>query len=198
MEGTNPVNKKLAAVLSGGAVLALALSGCSSSGGNDEKLTAWATKVCDATKPQVKKISEANAALEEGKSEARPPKEVQKTYAQAFQDLSDGHKGVGAAFEKAGAPDVDGGAAKQKKAVKELDDKAAAYADLKKQADELDTKDQTKFVVGLNGIAKQSKELSKIGDDAMNQLVEGDVGKAMSKVESCKKPGSASASPSAG
>ena len=31
MEGTNPVNKKLAAALSGGAVLVLALSGCTNS-----------------------------------------------------------------------------------------------------------------------------------------------------------------------
>ena len=34
MEGTNPVNKKLAAALSGGAVLVVALSGCTSSGGD--------------------------------------------------------------------------------------------------------------------------------------------------------------------
>lgn len=47
MEGTNPVNKKLAAALSGGAVLVLALSGCSSDDGNKE-LDAWAKQVCDA------------------------------------------------------------------------------------------------------------------------------------------------------
>ncbi|MGW3493998.1 small secreted protein [Streptomyces sp. NPDC001020] len=197
MEGTNPVNKKLAATLSGGAVLALALSGCtSSSGANDEKLVSWATQVCDATKPQVKKISEANTALEKGKSDARPPKEVQKTYVQAFQDLSDGTKALGAAVQKAGAPNVDNGATKQKNAVKELNEQATAYAALKKQADELNTKDQAKFVVGLKGIAKQSEELSKIGNDALNELVQGDVGKAMAKVESCKKSTPTPASPS--
>ena len=39
MEGTNPVNKKLAAALSGGAVLVLALSGCSSDDGSNDKLS---------------------------------------------------------------------------------------------------------------------------------------------------------------
>ena len=40
-EGTKPVNKKLAAALSGGAVLILALTGCTSEEGNKER-DAWA------------------------------------------------------------------------------------------------------------------------------------------------------------
>ena len=63
MEGTKPVNKKLAAALSGGAVLVLALSGCSSDDGND-KLDSWAKQVCDAVKPQAQKIEDANAAIQ--------------------------------------------------------------------------------------------------------------------------------------
>ncbi|CAM5423315.1 hypothetical protein STENM327S_04854 [Streptomyces tendae] len=51
MEGTNPVNKKLAAALSGGAVLVLALTGCSSSDDN-EKLDSWAKDVCEGVQPR--------------------------------------------------------------------------------------------------------------------------------------------------
>src|SRR4051794_21520622 len=53
MEGTNPVNKKLAAALSGGAVLVLALSGCTDE--SNDKLNNWAKSVCDAVQPQAKK-----------------------------------------------------------------------------------------------------------------------------------------------
>ena len=44
MEGTNPVNKKLVAALSGGAALVLALTGCSED--NSKKLNNWAKTFC--------------------------------------------------------------------------------------------------------------------------------------------------------
>ncbi|MEU6662586.1 small secreted protein [Streptomyces sp. NPDC046821] len=193
MEGTNPVNKKLAAALSGGAVLVLALSGCSSDNGN-EKLNSWAKSVCDAVQPQAKKIEDANAAIQKETSDNSKPADVQSTDSQAFQDMSDAYKAIGAAVNKAGAPAVSGGAKKQKDAVKELNDISGSYADLKKQVDKLDTKDQAKFADGLKGIATQLDKLSQSGSDALKKLEEGEVGKAMAKQPTCK---SASASPAA-
>ncbi|MFC7264222.1 small secreted protein [Streptomyces lutosisoli] len=194
MEGTNPVNKKLAAALSGGAVLVLALSGCSSDNGNSDKLNSWAKQVCDAVQPQAKKIEAANAAIQKETSDNSTPEAVQKTDAQAFQDMSDAYKAIGAAVDKAGAPDVTDGETKQTNAVKELNDISASYADLKKQVDELNTKDQAKFADGLKGIATQLDKLSQSGNDALKKLEEGDVGQAMAQQESCK---STSSSPSA-
>jgi archaellum component FlaC len=184
MEGTNPVNKKLAAALSGGAVLVLALSGC---GGDDnEKLDSWAKQVCDAVQPQAKKIESANAAIQKETSDNSTPEDVQKTDAQAFQDMSDAYKAIGSAVTKAGAPDVENGEKKQADAVKELNGISSSYASLKKQVDALDTKDQSKFADGLKDIATELDKLSKSGNDALRNLEEGDVGKAMARQNSCK------------
>ena len=193
MEGTNPVNKKLAAALSGGAVLVLALSGCTSSSEGNDKLDAWAKQVCDAVQPQAKKIEAANAAIQKQTSDNSTPDAVRKTDSQAFQDMSDAYKAIGDAVRKAGAPDVDNGAKKQTDAVKELDDIAASYAALKKQVDGLDVKDQAKFADGLKGIATSLDKLSTSGNDALKNLEAGDVGKSMAKQASCK---SASTAPS--
>ncbi|MGW9027538.1 small secreted protein [Streptomyces sp. NPDC055722] len=199
MEGTNPVNKKLAAALSGGAVLVLALSGCSSSssGAVDDKLSTWAKQVCDAVQPQAKKIASASTAIQKETSDNSTPDQVQKTDSQAFQDMSDAYKAIGAAVQGAGAPEVDNGAAKQKNAVKELNDISTAYAALKKQVDGLDTKDQGKFAEGLKNIATRLDKLSQSGNDALKELEAGDVGKAMAQQASCKST-SASASATAG
>lgn len=185
MEGTNPVNKKLAAALSGGAVLVLALSGC---GGDDssEKLNSWAKEVCDAVQPQAKKIEAANAAIQKETSDNSTPEEVQKTDAQAFQDMSDAYKAIGAAVTRAGAPEVENGEKKQQDAVKELNTISSSYASLKAQVDKLDTKDQAKFADGLKDIATELDKLSKSGNDALKTLEEGDVGQAMAKQQSCK------------
>ncbi|ALV34448.1 small secreted protein [Streptomyces sp. NPDC101209] len=186
MEGTNPVNKKLAAALSGGAVLVVALSGCSSSDKGNDKLDAWAKQVCDAVQPQAKKIEAANAAIQKETSDNSTPEEVRKTDAQAFQDMSDAYKAIGAAVQKAGAPNVDNGAKKQQDAVKELDGIGTSYASLKTQVDKLDTKDQAKFADGLKNIATSLDKLSQSGNDALKTLEEGEVGQAMAKQTSCK------------
>ncbi|GAA3801393.1 hypothetical protein GCM10022403_039610 [Streptomyces coacervatus] len=188
------MNKKLAAALSGGAVLVLALSACTSDNKGNDKLDAWAKQVCDAVQPQAKKIEAANAAIQKETSDNSTPDQVRKTDAQAFQDMSDAYKAIGDAVQKAGAPDVDSGAKKQTDAVKELDGIAASYASLKKQVDGLNVKDQAKFADGLKGIATSLDKLSTSGNDALKNLEEGDVGKAMAKQASCK---SASAAPSA-
>ncbi|MFH8657211.1 small secreted protein [Streptomyces afghaniensis] len=184
MEGTKPVNKKLAAALSGGAVLVLALSGC---GGDDnEKLDSWAKEVCDAVQPQAKKIESANASIQKETSDNSKPEDVQKTDAKAFQDMSDAYKAIGAAVTKAGAPDVENGEKKQQDAVKELNAISSSYASLKKQVDGLDTKDQGKFADGLKDIATELDKLGKSGNDALRTLEEGEVGQAMARQSSCK------------
>ncbi|MER6850343.1 small secreted protein [Streptomyces flaveolus] len=191
MEGTNPVNKKLAAALSGGAVLVLALTGCSSDDGND-KLDSWAKQVCDGVQPQAKKIEAANAAIQKETSDNSTPEQVQKTDAKAFQDMSDAYKAMAGTVQNAGAPDVDNGEKKQQDAVKELNGLSASYASLKKQVEALDTKDQAKFADGLKDVATELNKLSKSGSDALKTLEEGDVGKAMAQQPSCT-----SATPSA-
>ncbi|PWJ03106.1 small secreted protein [Streptomyces sp. NWU49] len=185
MEGTKPVNKKLAAALSGGAVLVLALTGCSSDDGN-EKLDAWAKEVCDAVQPQAKKIAAANAAIQKETSDNSTPEEVQNADSKAFQDMSDAYKAIGTAVNKAGAPDVENGEQKLTNAVKELNGISASYASLKEQVDALDTEDQAKFADGLKGIATELDKLSKSGNDALNELEEGEVGEAMARQASCK------------
>lgn len=185
-EGTNPVNKKLAAALSGGVVLVLALSGCINDDGND-KLDAWAKQVCDAVQPQAKKVEAANTQIQKVTSDNSTPSEVRTTDSKAFQDMADAYKAIGAAVDKAGAPDVESGAAKQRDAVNELNSIAGSYAGLKKQVDKLDTKNQGKFADGLKQVAAELEKLSKSGNDALKKLEEGEVGKAMAKQESCKK-----------
>jgi hypothetical protein len=189
------VNKKLTAALSGGAVLVLALSACSSgSSSKDDKLDPWAKQVCDAVQPQVQKIAAANTAIQKETTDQSAPADVQKADSKGFQDISDAYKAMAAAIEKAGPPDVDSGKTKQENAVKELNALSASYADLGKQSDALNTKDQAKFADGLDGVAKQLEKLSKTGTDALKELEAGDVGKAMAKQVSCKSA-SASASP---
>ncbi len=169
MEGTKPVNKKLAAALSGGAVLVLALTGCSGSSADDKNdaLDAWAKQVCEGVQPQAKKIEAANAAIQKETSDNSSPADVQKTDAQAFQDMSDAYKAIGAAVSGgAGAPKVEDGQKKQQDAVKELNTLSTSYASLKQQVDKLDTKDQAKFADGLKDIATQLDKLSKTGNDA--------------------------------
>lgn len=185
MEGTNPVNKKLAAALSGGAVLVLGLSGCSNDD-NGEKLNAWAKQVCDAVQPQTKKITAANAAIQQETSDDSAPEAVQKADSQAFQDISDAYKAMATAVQKAGAPDVENGKQKSQAAVSELNTLSTAYAELKKKSDDLDVKDQAKFADGLKEVATELEKLSKSGSDALAKLEEGDVGKAMAQQQSCK------------
>ncbi|MFI8242871.1 small secreted protein [Streptomyces sp. NPDC085866] len=206
MEGTDPVNKKLAAALSGGAVLVVALSGCSSNNkdsGPDPKLVAWAKTVCDAVPAQDAKIRAANASIAKIATDSNlPPKTAKATYAQAFQDMADGYKALAAAISSAGAPPgVDGGAKRQQDAAKNLSGLSSSYADLKKQVDGLDTKDQGKFAQGLHEVADQTKQIGKqsnSGTEALKRLEQGDVQAAIAKQPSCQVAASASASATTG
>lgn len=192
MEGTDPVNKKLAAALSGGAVLVVALSGCSSNKGTDPKLIAWAKTVCDAVPAQDAKIKAANEAISTTASDTTSSAAtIQKTDSKAFQDMSDGYKALAAAISSAGAPPgVDDGAKRQQNVVTTLNSLSASYADLKKKVDALDTKDQAKFASGLQDVASQTTQLetqSKSGTAALNALEQGEVKDAIAEQASCKK-----------
>ncbi len=200
MEGTNPVNKKLAAALSGGAVLAVAVTGCGGSGdkGPDPKLVSWAKTVCDAVPAQSAKIKSANASIASIATDSNlPPKDAQKTYVEAFQSLADGYKALADALNSAGAPPgIDGGAKLQKNAAGNLAGLSTSYTGLKKTVEGLDTKDQGKFAKGLKEVAGQTKEVGKQGDDgteALKRLEQGEVKEAMAEQPSCKVAASATA-----
>ncbi|WP_123975293.1 MULTISPECIES: small secreted protein [Streptomyces] len=198
------MNKKLAAALSGGAVLVVALTGCSSgSKGTDPKLIAWAKNVCDAVPTQDAKIKAANAAIAQTASDTTSsPATIQKTDSQAFQDMSDGYKALAAAISGAGAPPgVDDGAKRQQDVVKNLDSLSASYADLKKKVDALDTKDQAKFASGLHDVASQMANLetqNKSGTAALQALEQGEVKDAIAEQASCKKVATTATSAASG
>ncbi|MET8881233.1 small secreted protein [Streptomyces rubiginosohelvolus] len=179
------MNKKLAAALSGGAVLVLTLSGCSDD--SDNKVNDWAKKVCDQVQPQLQKINNANASILEKTGDNNKPADVQKADSVAFQEMSEAYKALGTAVDSAGPPPVDGGEATQKAAVKELNASSKAYGDLKTQVDALDTKEQSKFADGLKTIADELNKISTGGDQALKKLQSGEVGAAMSKQEGCQK-----------
>ncbi|MEV0090021.1 small secreted protein [Streptomyces sp. NPDC050738] len=190
------MNKKLAAALSGGAVLvlSLSLSGCSSDDGN-KKLDDWAKSLCGQIQPQLAKSTKANQAIVSTAADGKPA-DIQKADAAAFQDLSDADKAIAAALDKAGPPPVDDGETLQKNAVKELNTASAAYAALVKQVNALDTGDQQKFADGLAKVSDGLDAINKSGSGAVEKLQQGDVGKALAKQPGCKVQTS-SASPSA-
>ena len=62
------------------------------------------------------------------------------------------------------------------------------YADLKKQVDGLDTKNQAKFATGLKDVVAQMKKLDTQGAlDAMKNLESGDTKQALSEQAGCKQ-----------
>ncbi|MFJ8645603.1 small secreted protein [Streptomyces sp. NPDC093546] len=180
------MNKKLAAALSGGAVLMLVLSGC---GGDDEdggKVDAWAKKVCDQAQPQIQKRANAQQAIVSTAADGKPA-DIQAADSKAFQDIADADKALAKAVQEAGAPPVENGEKLQQDAVKELNDTATAYEALKKQVDALDPKDQRKFADGLSTVADGLKRIEKMDQDALAKLQSGELGQAMAKQPGCQK-----------
>ncbi|NEB00651.1 small secreted protein [Streptomyces sp. SID13726] len=199
MEGTDPVNKKLAAALSGGAVLVLALTGCSGSEDNKE-LDAWAKKVCDQVPAQNKKITAAYDAITKAAEDTTStPTELQKADSQAFQDLSDGYKARATVISQAGAPPgVDDGAKKLQAAVTQLTALSGAYADMKTQVDGLNTKDQAKFASGLKDVSAQMKKVETQRQGALAALKElesGDTKQALAEQTGCKQASTSASAP---
>ncbi|MFF8553958.1 small secreted protein [Streptomyces sp. NPDC015501] len=179
------MNKKLAAALSGGAVLVLTLSGCGDD--SDDKVNDWAKKFCAQAQPQLQKIDKANAAIGQKTQDNDPPAEVQQTDSVAFQQMSDAYKALGTAVGEVGPPPVDDGEATQKAAMKELNASSKEYAELKTKVEAVDIKDQHKFSDGLKTIANELERISTGGNQAMKKLESGKVGAAMSKQKGCQK-----------
>ncbi|MFJ8011629.1 small secreted protein [Streptomyces sp. NPDC096339] len=179
------MNKKLAAALSGGAVLMLVLSGC---GGDDSdaKGNAWAKKVCDQWSPELKKIETANADIKRVATESSKPEDVQKTDSAAFATMSESYKTMGNALQSAGVPPVKDGQKTLDAAVKGFQSTATGYADLKTKMDALDPKDQTKFAEGLKELAGGLEEATKGGKDALDQLKAGGLDKSMNGQKGCQ------------
>ncbi|WP_328425207.1 small secreted protein [Streptomyces sp. NBC_00443] len=192
------MNKKLTAALSGGAVLLLALTGCTSDEGNPE-LDAWAKKVCDAVPAQNAKISAAYVAITKAaKDTTSTPKELQQADSEAFQDLADGYKARATLISNAGAPPgVEDGAKVQQDVVKKLTALSGAYGDLKKRVDGLDTKNQAKFASGLKDVSAEMKQVEtqrKSAVKALKTLESGDTKKALTSQEGCKQAAAVTAS----
>ncbi|OKK02761.1 small secreted protein [Streptomyces sp. CB03234] len=180
------MNKKLAAALSGGAVLVLALSGCSDDDGGDNKVDAWAKKVCDQAQPQIQKRANAQQAIISTAADGKPA-DIQAADSKAFQDIADADKALAKAVQDAGVPPVENGEKLQQDAVKELNATATAYEGLKKQVDALDPKNQQKFADGLQGVANGLKKIEKMDQDALNKLQSGQLGQAMAKQPGCRR-----------
>ncbi|MFP3988811.1 small secreted protein [Streptomyces sp. E11-3] len=184
------MNKKLAAALSGGAVLVLALSGCTSDDDGDDKLNDWAKSLCGQIQPQLEKSVQAQHTIVSTAADGKP-EEIQKADSEAFQAISDADKAIASALEKAGPPPVDDGEKIQKDAIKDLNAASKSYADLKKKMDGLDTKDDSPdglkaFSAGLSEVADDLGKIQKNGDGALKTLLAGDVGDAISKQDDCK------------
>ncbi|MDN3296157.1 small secreted protein [Streptomyces ficellus] len=179
------MNKKLAAALSGGAVLVLALSGCSEDDG-ENKVDAWAKKVCDQAQPQIQKRANAQQTIISTAADGKPA-DIQAADSKAFQDIADADKALAKAVQDAGVPPVDNGEKLQQDAVKELNATAAAYEALKKQVDALNPRDQQKFADGLQNVADGLKKIEKMDQDALAKLQSGQLGQAMAKQPGCQK-----------
>ncbi|MEU2183910.1 small secreted protein [Streptomyces thermolilacinus] len=182
------MNKKLAAALSGGAVLVLALSGCSGDEVEDEgkKTEAWAKTFCEQAKPSFQKRAGAQQTIISTAADSKPA-DVQAADSKAFQDIADSNKALAKAVQNAGVPPVENGEKLQQDAVKELNSSATAYEGLRKQVDALDTKSQQKFADGLKGVADSLKRIEKMDQDALAKLQTGDLRQAMARQPGCQK-----------
>ncbi|WP_170837792.1 small secreted protein [Streptomyces sp. TP-A0874] len=179
------MNNKLAAALSGGAVLMLVLSGCAE---GNQKVDEYAKRICDQLGPQLKKISQANQSITSTAADGKP-EDIKKADSAAFDKISKAYAAMSASVEKAGPPPVEGGAKTQQEAVKELKGTSRAYSDLKKSVDRLDTMDQGKFAEGLSGIVEQLDEINRLGGKAIQKFQSGDLGAAMGQQAGCQRPG---------
>ncbi|MEU1278826.1 small secreted protein [Streptomyces sp. NPDC005805] len=189
------MNKKLAAALSGGAVLVLVLSGCGDD--SEEKVNDWAKKVCDQAQPQIKKRADAQQAIISTAADGAPA-DIQAADSKAFADIAAADKALAKAVQDAGVPPVDDGEKLQNDAVRELNATAAEYLKLKEQIDGLDPKDQQKFADGLQGVAEGLQKIERMDQAALNKLQSGELGSAMAKQPGCQRAQTSSPASGAG
>ncbi|MER7620711.1 small secreted protein [Streptomyces sp. NPDC126503] len=187
------MNKKLAAALSGGAVLMLVLSGCSD---DEDKVGTWAKTFCDQAKPQIQKRANAHQIIISTAADSKPA-DIQAADSKAFQDIADADRALAKAVESAGVPPVENGQKIQQDAVRELNATAVSYEGLKKQVDALDPTNQQKFADGLQSVAEGLEKIEKSDQAALAKLESGELGRAMAKQPGCQKP-TASTPPASG
>ncbi|MCQ6552463.1 small secreted protein [Streptomyces sp. C10-9-1] len=178
------MNKRLAAVLSGTAVLVLVLSGCGDD--SEEKVNDWAKKVCDAAEPQIQKRADAQQAIISTAADGEPA-DIQAADSKAFADIAAADNALAKAVRDAGVPPVENGEQLQNDAVKELEATAAEYLKLKDQIDGLNPDDQQKFADGLQGVADGLKKIETMDQEALNKLQSGELGAAMAKQPGCQR-----------
>ncbi|MFE3094296.1 small secreted protein [Streptomyces sp. NPDC059248] len=178
------MNKKLAAVLSGGAVLVLALSGCSSDEKKDNAVNDWAEKYCDQIKTQFKTKAEADQLIAVTAVDGKPA-ELQKADSKAFQDLSNVNKALAAAFRTVGPTPVEEDVELVTAAAAERDASAAFFLDLKKQVDALDASDQQDFADGLQ-VVSEGLLKAEANEKAWNKLRASETGRAMGTFQGCQ------------
>ncbi|MEU3603799.1 small secreted protein [Streptomyces sp. NPDC006798] len=194
------MNKKLAAVLSGGAVLVLALSGCSSEEKKDNAVDDWAKKYCDQIKTQFKTKAEADRLIAVTAVDGKPA-DLQRADSKAFQDLANVNKALATAFRTVGNSPVEEDEQLVRAAAAERDASAAVFLDLKKQVDALDTSDQQEFADGLK-VVSEGLLKAEANEKAWNKLRASETGKAMGKFQGCQPvkadvpPAAAGSSPS--
>ncbi|MEU2113517.1 small secreted protein [Streptomyces sp. NPDC019507] len=179
------VNRKLAAAVSGGAVLVLALTGCSDDG-DGGKVDAWAKSVCDQAQPQIQKRTDAQQAIISTSVDGKPA-DIQAADSKAFKDIADANRALASAVQAAGSPPGEGQEQLRQDAIKELNATATAYLDLKKKVDALDPKNQQKFADGLQDVAEGLKKIQKMDQVALGKLQSGELGKAMGKQKGCQR-----------
>ena len=163
------MNKKVAVALTGAATVMLAVSGCGSS---TSKADDYAKVVCDAAQPQFQKMHNAENDIASVSDGNHTPDQVKGTDSAAFQQISDARKALAQAWSNAGVPPVANGAQLQQDAVKELNDTATAYANLKKTVDGLNTSDQAKFADQLKTVATQLGAVNKIPTPVRSGIAE--------------------------
>ncbi|MEV4614994.1 small secreted protein [Kitasatospora sp. NPDC049258] len=188
------MNKRLLAVTTLGAVLALGAAACTED--NTAELGNWAKGVCDAAQAP---IAQSRTALADT-AKVQPdeaPADLQKRLSADLAALGKTNQELADAIDKAGAPKVDDGGTVQKDAVGELKQAAQGYQDAQKKLDGLSNTDQAKFADGLRSVGDQVQRLSQLSTQAMGRLQSGTLGDAMKKQPGCKAaaPGAGGTAP---
>ncbi|WP_433546407.1 small secreted protein [Streptomyces sp. CA-294286] len=157
------MNKKLAAALSGGAVLMMAatLTACGDSPEEKAKKeqAAWSKSYCPKEKAAEEKRVKADGLLKATAADGKP-EDIKKADSEAFQMYAEAARDRIKALRDAGPPPVANGERDHKEMIKNLEGQATAFDNLKKQADALDPKGK-EFPKGLD---KLGEDLGKVGE----------------------------------
>ncbi|MFI5803740.1 small secreted protein [Streptomyces sp. NPDC051561] len=159
------MNKKLAAALSGGAVLVMmtTLTACGDSPEEkaQKEAEAWSKSYCPKEKASLDKRQKADKTIADTTADGEP-EDIKKADSAAIQQMVDADKEWITALRAAGAPPVKDGAASHKRMIQDLEKGITAFTELKKQSDALDTKDLGKFSKGLDKLGADLGKATKV------------------------------------